>query len=115
MLVLLEQHELGFGADVHEIARLFRLRQLLLQDGARAVMPRHVVDVDVAGDPGNVLPPRQDKSRIEVRMAEHIGVVGTLAHVACRKAGETGAAVCHIINVRSRDQLCLGRAAHLHV
>ena len=61
-----DQEVLELGADLQLVARLGRAGERVAEDRARAVRPLLALDGDVAGEPGDVRLPRQDRQAARI-------------------------------------------------
>ena len=87
--------------------------KLAAQDRAGAVRPRLPFNGDVAGEPGDVSLPGENRQCVRIGHRDDVGVMRPLADVTGRKAGEPGAAVEQVIDVMSGHELRVGLAVHV--
>ena len=113
--VLAPAHEevLELGADAELVAQGRGAIELVAQDGARAVGPLLALDRHVAREAGDARLPRQRRVAAHVGHRDEVGVVGALADVSGRKAGEAGAVGEQVLEVMGRHELGVGLAVHV--
>jgi hypothetical protein len=114
VLLAADEEVLQLGADLELVAQRLGALELTAEDRARVVEPRLAVDVQVAGEAGDLGPPGQRREGARVRDRGEVVVVGLLAHRAGRVSGEAGAVFEQAVEVAGRHELGARLAVHVH-
>ena len=110
LCVAAQHRELRLQTGEESQAFFFEQGHLFFQHHAAVEFPGLAVHMAVADDAGKTRLPRNQAHRAEVAPRHEVGSVWLDTQAPDRKAGKTRAGVQHLVKVRHRHGLGLGRA-----
>ena len=112
---VLEQEELGLDAEVEGVAQRCGGFGLALEDAARAGVEGLAVQVEVAGEPGEIAVPAALGGGRRVWHRGHLVVADLLRDAVQRRTGVELGAAEHLAEMGDGDELAFDHAVHVDV